>query len=98
MAHCYQCGAKIVSGYEVRMKVQSGTSISGFNFSPWLPFNFVLNAIVKQRIPSVRNYYSLRTLCPICANTLQHSERTKMLVAAVVVIAVLIAAAASLMR
>ena len=81
------------------MKVHSGTSISGYNFSTWLPLNLVLNAMLKPRIPAVRNYYSLRTLCPLCANTLHRSERMKLLViAAVVIIFLFIAALAFLVR
>jgi hypothetical protein len=76
------------------MSVHSGTSISGFNFSPLSPVNFVLNAIIKQRIPSVRSYYSLRTLCPLCASAFQYAERTKLMVIAAVVSGVMLTAVA----
>jgi hypothetical protein len=61
------------------MKVHSGMSVSGFNFSSKPMVNLFINGIIKSRIRTVRNYYSLRTVCPSCAAAVRRSERNTLI-------------------
>jgi hypothetical protein len=71
------CGTKLSSGQGVRLNVHTGTSIAGFNLSPNIVFNLVLNGIFRRRTPSVRSYYSKRTVCTNCAASIRAFELKK---------------------
>ncbi|MDD4527345.1 MAG: hypothetical protein PHF25_04815 [Candidatus Margulisbacteria bacterium] len=70
MASCYVCGKSIPKGEECRREVNTGHSF-GWSFG-------------KRIVPSTRNYYSKRTLCPECANNHDTSAGIGCLVAIVV--------------
>lgn len=63
MASCYHCGAYIAPNQGFRRKVATGDSI-GLSFG-------------RRITPSVRAYYSRRTLCLYCATQYDHAEKRR---------------------
>src|SRR5258707_8374896 len=77
MPNCYICGSQIQTGNGVRKSVHTNASVSGFNFSSNVPLNWFVNSVIRKRPVGIRNSYSLRTLCPSCATTLDAKEAYK---------------------
>jgi hypothetical protein len=101
MASCYFCGTILPTGQGLRKTVHTGSSVGGFNLSSnvllnW-GFNSILNhwilpSIFNRRNPSVRSFYSVKTLCGTCAARLDMAEKRKL-----VALLVVAGAAASLL-
>lgn len=66
MTTCYFCGAPLTKGQGVRRSVRTGTSVAGFSSSAPTLLTIVLYALLRGKPPSVRSYFSLRTLCASC--------------------------------
>ncbi len=77
MPSCYICGSQIQTGNGLRKSVHTGASVSGFNFSSSVPLNWLVNSVIRRRPVGIRNSYSLRTLCPSCAASLDAKEAYK---------------------
>lgn len=66
MTACYLCGTSLNKGQGVRRTVRTGTSVAGLaSFAPTL-LTIVISALFGIKQPSIRSYFSLRTLCPSC--------------------------------
>lgn len=95
---CYHCGTALAKGQGVRRNVRTGTSVAGLFSGPPTILLVVLAALVGAKVPSIRSYFGLRTLCPACGQRLdaQRSQRRKIVVSiALVVLVVLVVVIAS---
>jgi hypothetical protein len=81
MSSCFICGKQITKGQELRKRIYTGSSVGGFNFSSSVLLNWILNSAINKRRVSVRSYYSVRTVCPSCAISIEQAERAKMALA-----------------
>ncbi|VIO69529.1 hypothetical protein CI1B_27350 [Bradyrhizobium ivorense] len=79
MASCYLCGTGLAKGQGARRNVRTGTSVAGLFSIPPSAFLVALAALVGVKVPSIRSYFGLRTLCPSCTQRLdaQRSLRRK---------------------
>lgn len=102
MAACFVCSVAIPKRQEVRKRVYTGSSVSGFNFSSIVLLNWLLNSALRKRPTGIRSYYALRTLCPRCAAAIDQAEAKKLKVLTLIAIAavsiIIIAAIALLAR
>ena len=76
MPSCYICGAQIKQGEGYRRKVNTGHSY-GASFG-------------KRITPSVRSYYSTRTLCAACATRCDEAQATSNMITIIVVVVVVL--------
>ncbi len=76
---CYLCGAPLARGQGVRRNVNSGSSVAGLFSTPPSLLLIVVSLLARGKMPSIRSYFALRTLCPSCAQRLdaQRSSRRK---------------------
>jgi hypothetical protein len=90
MAGCYLCGTSLTKGHGVRRNVRTGTSVAGLFSAPPTIFLVVLAVLAGGKVPSIRSYFGLRTLCPTCGQRLdaQRSLRRKILLCVVAVMLV----------
>jgi hypothetical protein len=79
MASCFVCGCTILKGTAIRRAVYTGSSVGGFNLASNLVLNLILNSLLSRRRPSVRSYYSTRTICLSCDSALTIRERRKLM-------------------
>ena len=70
MASCYRCGMSLMKGQGVRRNLRTGTSVAGLFSVPPSLFLVVLAVLAGGKVPSIRGYFSLRTLCSACAQRL----------------------------
>lgn len=95
MASCYHCGTALAKGQGVRRNVRTGTSVAGLFSGPPTILLMVLAALAGAKVPSIRSYFGLRTLCPSCGQRLdaKRSLRRKVLLFAGFILLVVMAAA-----
>jgi predicted nucleic acid-binding Zn ribbon protein len=79
MAECFVCGAAIPKGGGIRKRVYTGSSVGGFNLFNSVVLSWLANSMISRRRPSVRSYYSFRTVCSSCAVAIDGWERKKRL-------------------
>jgi hypothetical protein len=72
MPGCYICGASVPSGSGLRRKLRTGTSVGGMALTSRPVLDWALNSLLKRRAVSIRNTYSLCTVCASCAQSLDH--------------------------
>jgi hypothetical protein len=89
MSECFICGAAIARGGSIRKRVYTGSSVGGLNLSSSIVLNWMANSIISKRRPTIRSYYSYRTVCPSCSASLDDWERKKRLAALAVISIVL---------
>jgi hypothetical protein len=70
MAGCYLCGTPLAKGQGVRRNVRTGTSVAGLFSTPPSLLLVVLAVLAGGKVPSIRSYFALRTLCPPCGQRL----------------------------
>jgi uncharacterized paraquat-inducible protein A len=85
MASCYLCGTALAKGQGARRSVRTGTSVAGLFSIPPSIFLVALAALAGVKVPSIRSYFGLRTLCPSCTQRLdaQRSLRRKIVLLSV---------------
>jgi hypothetical protein len=66
MSSCYLCGLQFSKGAGVRRQVYTGSSVAGFNLSSIIALNWFMNSLLRKRPASIRAYYSMRTIFPLC--------------------------------
>src|SRR5215208_7503974 len=76
---CFLCGTSVAKGQGIRRNLNTGTSVAGLFSTPPSFLLIVISVLAKGRMPSIRSYFALRTLCPSCAQRLdaQRSSRRK---------------------
>jgi len=77
MASYYLCGTSLVKGNSVRRSVRTGTSVAGLFSSPPTIILVVLAVLARGKLPPIRSYFSLRTLCPTCGQRLDAQRSLK---------------------
>lgn len=66
MTTCYFCGVSLTKGQGIRKNLRTGTSVTGFSSAAPSLLTIVLSGVIRGKPPSVRSYFSLRTLCSSC--------------------------------
>jgi hypothetical protein len=67
MPGCYLCGVSLPKGQGIRRSVRTGTSVAGLHSTP--P-SLLLAVLARGKMPSIRTFFALRTLCPPCTQRL----------------------------
>jgi hypothetical protein len=60
----------LAKGQGVRRNVKAGTSVPGLIDAPPTIFLVILAVLASGKVPSIRSYFGLRTLCPTCGQQL----------------------------
>jgi hypothetical protein len=100
MAGCYLCGTTVAKGQGVRRNVRTGTSVAGLFSTPPTIILVVLAVLAGGKVPSVRSYFGLRTLCPTCGQRLdaKRSLRRRILMCIAAAMVVIVAVSLATMR